>query len=281
MESSSLMSFARLGSLPAIAIALGILLSAWAAPAAEPDPVELRIEIYGFAGFHVLTNRTSLAMSGDHYWITMDLDTRGIATIFVDLTSHSEVDGQLISGAVHPAAYQSDVRRNGVDRRYRIDYRTDGTIAADAIPPVAALRASAAADQLRGTVDQLTAFFILERQLARSGACALVVPVFDGRNRYNLRFTDAGSETLSPGGGQHFAGQTRVCNVAREDVPDFPVNSGATEGTYRTGKIWYAHVSGGGSQMVPVRMDFDTEFGRVHGYLAELRGRGVDMQFMD
>jgi len=105
--------------------------------------------------------------------------------------------------------------------------------------------------------------------------------VFDGRNRYNLRFTDAGSETLSPGGGQHFAGQTRVCNVAREDVPDFPVNSGATEGTYRTGKIWYAHVSGGGSQMVPVRMDFDTEFGRVHGYLAELRGRGVDMQFMD
>lgn len=275
------MIFPRIGFLPKITAALGIAFAAWGASAAEPDPVELRIEIYGFAGFHVLTNRTSLAMSGDHYWITMDLDTRGIATIFVDLTSHSEVNGQLISEAVHPAAYHSDVRRNGVDRRYRIDYRTDGTITTDATPPVAALRASAAADQLHGTVDQLTAFFILERQLARSGACALLVPVFDGRNRYNLRFTDAGAETLSPEGGQNFAGQTRVCNVAREDLPDFPVNSSATEGTYRTGKIWYAHLSGGGSQMVPVRMEFDTEFGRVEGYLAELRGRGIDLHFLD
>jgi hypothetical protein len=154
-------------------------------------------------------------------------------------------------------------------------------VAADSTPPSVALHTTAAADQLRGTVDQLTAFFILERQLARSGSCALVVPVFDGRNRYNIRFTDAGSEMLSPEGRQHFAGQTHVCNVTREDMPEFAGNSSATEGTYRTGKIWYAHLSGGGSQMVPVRMEFDTEFGRVEGYLAELRGRGVDLQFMD
>src|ERR1700746_933643 len=155
-------------------------LGAVAAAAAEQDPVALRIEVYGFAGFHVLTNRTSLATSGDKYWITMDLDTRGIATIFIDLNSHSEVDGQLIGDAVHPAAYHSDVRRNGAARRYRIDYHPDGTIAADATPPVVALGTSAVAEQLRGTVDQLTAYFILERQLARSGTCALVVPVFDG-----------------------------------------------------------------------------------------------------
>ncbi len=107
------------------------------------------------------------------------------------------------------------------------------------------------------------------------------MPVFDGRNRYNIRFTDAGSETLSPDGRQHFAGQTQVCNVAREDVADFPANSSQSEGTYRTGKIWYAQLASGGSQMVPVRMEFDTEFGRVEGYLAELRGRGVDLHFTD
>ena len=33
--------------------------------------------------------------------------------------------------------------------------------------------------------------------------------------------------------------------------------------------------------MVPVRMEFDTEFGMVEGYLAELRGRDVDLRFMD
>ena len=33
--------------------------------------------------------------------------------------------------------------------------------------------------------------------------------------------------------------------------------------------------------MVPVRMKFDTEFGSVEGYLAEMSGRGVDLHFMD
>jgi Protein of unknown function (DUF3108) len=255
-------------------------LGAVAAPAAEQDPVALRIEVYGFAGFHVLTNRTSVATSGDRYWITMDLDTRGIATIFVDLNSHSEVDGRLSGDAAHPAAYHSDVRRNGVDRRYRIDYHTDGTIAADATPPLVALRTSAAEHELRGTVDQLTAYFILERQLSRSGTCDLVIPVFDGRNRYNIRFTDAGTEVLSPEGGQRFSGATRVCNVTREDLADFPVSNKSGEGTYQTGKIWYAHLAGS-PQMVPVRMEFDTEFGKVEGYLAEMSGRGVDLHFMD
>jgi hypothetical protein len=32
--------------------------------------------------------------------------------------------------------------------------------------------------------------------------------------------------------------------------------------------------------MMPVRMEFDTEFGVVTGYLAELRGRGVDLHLM-
>ena len=30
--------------------------------------------------------------------------------------------------------------------------------------------------------------------------------------------------------------------------------------------------------MMPVRMEFDTAFGVVKGYLAELRGPGVDLQ---
>ena len=63
-------------------------------------------------------------------------------------------------------------------------------------------------------------------------------------------------------------------------VADFPVGNSSGEGTYRTGKIWYAHLAGT-SQMVPVRMEYDTEFGKVEGYLAEMSGSGVDLRFMD
>jgi hypothetical protein len=274
------MVVSRFTILPAVAISFLGAIVALAAPAQESDPVELRIEVYGFAGFHVLTNRTSVAALGDRYTIATDLDTRGIASVFVDLTSHSEVRGRLTHDAVHPDAYHGDVRRNGTDRHYRIDYRADGTVASDQTPPSAALRSSAAVEQMRGTVDQLTAFFILERQLAQRGSCGLVVPVFDGLSRYNLHFTDAQAETLSPEGPQRFAGPTVACNIRREDVDGFPANQDANGGTYKQGKIWYARLTGG-SQMVPVRMEFDTEFGAVEGYLAELRVRGVDLRFMD
>src|SRR6516165_2118722 len=271
---------ARLIVLPTIALLFLGAIVALAAPAQEADAIDLRIEVYGFAGFHVLTNRTKLAAAGDRYSIATDLDTRGIASVFVDLTSHSEVRGRLTHDAVHPDAYHGDVRRNGTDRHYRIDYRPDGTVASDQTPPSPALHSAAAVDQIRGTVDQLTAFFIVERQLAQRGSCGMVVPVFDGLSRYNLHFTDAQRETLSPEGRQHFAGPTLVCNIHREDVVGFPGGQDANGGTYKRGKIWYARLTGE-DQMVPLRMEFDTEYGSVSGYLTELRHRGLNLSFKD
>jgi len=244
--------------------------------AAEGDRVDARFEIYGFAGFHVLTDRTSVQEIGERYAIATDLDTRGLASVFVDLTSHSEVHGALARDIPHPDAYRADVRRNSVDRHYAVDYRRDGTVinasaSASTAPPV-----SVSAEHIRGTVDQLTAYFILERQLARRSTCSLVVPVFDGSGYYHLRFTDIGREALSPDGYQNFAGPSNVCQVAREDIV---VNPDRNEDTYKQGRIWYAQVVAG-DRMLPVRMEFDTAFGRVKGYLAELRERGVTLQLL-
>src|SRR6266705_3302985 len=73
MRLISSMISARLAASAAIAAA--ILVSGPSAPAlTEPDRVDLRIEVFGFAGFHILTNRTSVAASGDQYAIAMDLD---------------------------------------------------------------------------------------------------------------------------------------------------------------------------------------------------------------
>src|SRR6516164_7206278 len=148
------MVVSRLSILPAVALSFLGAIVTLAAPAQEADPVQLRIEVYGFAGFHVLTNRTSVAASGDRYSIATDLDTRGLASVFVDLTSHSEVHGRLTPDAARPDAYHGDVRRNGSDSHYRIDYRADGTVGSDQTPPSAALRSSAAVEQIKGTVDQ-------------------------------------------------------------------------------------------------------------------------------
>jgi hypothetical protein len=57
-------------------------------------------------------------------------------------------------------------------------------------------RSSLWGKQIHGAVDQLTAYFIVERQLAQRGTCTLTVPVFDGSALHNLRFTDVEREIL-------------------------------------------------------------------------------------
>jgi hypothetical protein len=272
----AIMMSARSAPLAATAVVLFLVAGRSTAPAGERDRIEARFEIFGFAGIHVLTNRTTIEESVDRYTIAMDLDTRGLASIFVDLTSHSQVNGRLAREALLPEAYRAAVRRNGDDRPYELDYRGDGTVTKISTRPSAERRPWVAAEKVRGTVDQLTAYFLIERQIALRGTCAAVVPVFDGSGLYNLRFSDLKRETLSADRYQKFAGPSQVCEVVREDIA---VNPDRNEDTYRRGRIWYARLVAG-ELVVPVRMEFDTAFGGVKGYLAELRGPGVDLHLV-
>ncbi len=133
------------------------------------------------------------------------------------------------------------MRRNGIDRSYGVDYRSDGAVINASMPLSPGRSFSVPTELIRGTVDQLTAYFLLERQLAQRGTCALVVPVFDGSALYNLRFTDIKSDALSADSYQNFAGPTRLCQVVREEIRH---NPGQGEDTYQRGKIWYARLTG-------------------------------------
>ena len=270
------MSSARLILLRAILAVAVLFAGSSNAPAGEADRIEARIEIFGFAGFHVLTNRTTVEEAGDRYSIAMDLDTHGLARVFVDLTSHSEVHGRLATDTARPDAYRAEVRRNGIDRSYGVDYPSDGAVINASTPLSPGQSFSVPSELIRGTVDQLTAYFLLERQLAQRGTCAMVIPVFDGSALYNLRFTDIKSQALSADGYQNFAGPTLLCQVIREEILRKP---GQGEDTYQRGRIWYARLAGG-DLMPPVRMEFETAFGTVRGYLAELQGHGVHLHLM-
>jgi hypothetical protein len=101
--------------------------------------------------------------------------------------------------------YRSDMRRNGEDHHYGVDYSGDGTVTNVSAAPSTKRPLLVAAERIRGTVDQLTAYFWVERQLAEHGTCRVIVPVFDGSGLYTLRFTDVKREILSADGYQNFA----------------------------------------------------------------------------
>jgi Protein of unknown function (DUF3108) len=244
------------------------------ATAAGSRRVEARFEVYGFAGLHVLTNRTTVEQSGDRYAIATDLNTRGLASVFVDLTSHSQVSGRLGRETPYPESYRADVRRNGAERHYAVDFRHDGTVISASAAPTIGAELLDATKEMQGAVDQLTAYFLLEKQLANHGSCGLVVPVFDGSALYNLRSTDVSRQTLSADPHQDFAGSAQLCEVTRQSLI---ASRDPNEDTYRQGRIWYASLIPGAT--TPVRMEFTTAFGVVKAYLAELRDGGADFRF--
>jgi hypothetical protein len=252
-------------------LALGPL----AGPVLAADTIALRFEVYGVAGLHVLTLKSNIDESANRYAITVDYVTTGMAGIFVDVKTRAQVRGRLSPTAAQPEAFRKDTHRNEKDRHNQLDYRPDGTVEGGSTPPLPEPVPAAAAHR---TVDNLTAYFMLERQLARTGSCTLAVPVYDGQYRYDLYFSDAGTKTLPSSGGQKFAGATTACRMTRRNMAssaDSEQDEGAKQGT-----IWYAKLIPG-DLMVPVRMELETQIGGVTAYLAELHGRGVDLKLME
>ena len=262
----------RLRSLSAAVFLGAVLLMP---PAARAEPTTLRVEVYGLMGLHVLTLHSKVDEIGDRYAITTDYATRGVAGVLVDLSTKAEVRGRLSNNSAQPISFRRDTRRNGEDRHDKVDYRPDGTVEGASTPPPPSPVPPATE---RGTIDNLTAYFLLERQLARTGSCAMSVPVFDGRYRYDLYFTDAGRKRLPSAAGQDFSGEATGCHMRRVDRgggSEAEQSEGASQGT-----IWYAKLVPGDA-MVPVRMEMKAQIGVVDGYLAELHGRGVNLKLME
>jgi hypothetical protein len=198
--------------------------------------------------------------------------------VFVPLTSHSEVRGRLGADSVQPQVYRGEVHRSGVDTRSRVDYAADGAVIGESTPPAMTPWPVTPA-LMRGTVDQLTALFMMERQLAARASCALTVAVFDGRRRYDLHFADGAPETIAVAGKRGAGTTAQVCYMRREAIAGFVDDSGTSEGAH-AGKLWYARLLPG-DLMIPVQMEFSTEFGAVTGRLGELRGRGAHLLLME
>jgi len=271
--------------LPSRRWAFPVVLAMLASPAIAADKIAMRVEVFGMGGMHVATDRTTIEVNGNSYAISGDLKTGGLAGMFQDFQSHATARGRLTATGAQPEAYSGDVRRDSGERHDKVDFRAGAVAAGSSTGPakspgkssvgeVSAAPATSAAPP-RDAVDPLTAYFLVERRLGTGGDCAISIPVFDGRHRYNLQFTDAGEQTLSASGGQHYSGPAKACKMSREKVEGYPTDKLEMP---KRGTIWYARLAPG-DLMLPVKLEMVTDIGSVTGHLAELHGRGADLKF--
>jgi hypothetical protein len=269
-----------IGLLRLPAIWAGILLLGAIRPAAADEVVEMSFEGFGPAGMHLMTTHTVIEEAPAWYLIQGDFATAGMGALFVAIANKSLTRGRQKSDMPHPETFESETTRSGVTHHNRVDFRPDGTPIGSSTPPPAEAVTPVEPSQLPGTVDNLTAYLLVERQIARGGGCALRVPVFDGRHRYDLDFSDAGDAVLKPAAGQQFSGPTHECRMVRREIGGFSVDKDHDEGA-SGGTIWYAPLLPNGDLVVPVRMEMETEIGEVEIYLSQLRSRTVNLRLME
>jgi Protein of unknown function (DUF3108) len=269
----------RLLGLPAACAGVFLLSAALHPAAAAADVVKMAFEGFGSAGLHLLTTHTVIEETPAWYQIEGDFATAGLGALFVNAWNRSLTQGREVAGAPRPISFDSETDRDGAVQHLHVVYRADGVPNGIATPPPKEPVTPINFTQLPGTVDNLTAYFLLERQVARGGGCDLKVPVFDGMHRYDLQFSDAGRHVLSQAKGQNFAGPAQACHMVRHEIGGFYIDKNREEGA-SAGTIWYAHLMPG-DLAVPVRMSMQTEIGNVALYLSKLQGRGVDLRLME
>jgi hypothetical protein len=139
-------------------------------------------------------------------------------------------------------------------------------------PPDRDGRAGVAAAEVAGTVDLASAILALSLGVEAGRGCARLVPVFDGRRRYDLVVERIGFELVGrfgQAGPDRRALKCRVSMVRRSGFKHDP-DHGGDDGAGRTALLWLAR-AGDGLPPVPVRIELETRWGLVIAHLIRVR----------
>lgn len=129
-----------------------------------------------------------------------------------------------------------------------------------------------------GTVDMLSALGNMMDHYNRTGSCSVTIPSFDGKRRFNMKFTDKGDGEIKPGRYSIFSGKARMCNI--EIVPDggewhekprgwMSIQEQSKAGD-KLPKLWLAKPADD-MPAIPVRFDVYTNYGNIVMHLTGVK----------
>jgi Protein of unknown function (DUF3108) len=218
-------------------------------------------------GFHLASINLVEVVDHDHYVAATQLSTKGLADAIdssqVKALSTGNVQGRLVI----PRTYNSDVV---TDKRQLVGLLFDQgePLSLDSNPPYDLKRYPVAPELKLNTVDPLSAalFVSLGSSVNDKEKCGTVVPIFDGKRRYNLTLKFLGDDQISLGRDGYNQGKpfpALMCRAHYKRVAGFkPPKPGHKATVWPPIDVWLAPIKDT-SFLVPVRMQASTEFGAI------------------
>jgi hypothetical protein len=229
----------------------------------------LHYDVY-YLALPVLSVDVASRVEPSTYRTSVALRTAGILGLFARWESHATAHGAIEGSTVRPTAYRADSAYRDREQQIDLEYERAGAVHGAVKGVLTDGERDDVPGALRdGTLDPLSASAALARRLAATGTCAGTVQVFDGLRRYDLRYTDLGTDELEPSRHDPYRGPARHCRATIEPIAGF-LRTGEHAGERATElSTWFAPPLDG-AEPVTVRMDVEGSRGTLHAHLARV-----------
>jgi hypothetical protein len=246
------------------------------APSRADEPVMLAYQVY-FGGLKALALDATVDLAADRYRVRLDAHTEGFIDWLVGWTAEATSEGAIREAVVRPARHISRSVVHGTPRDVTLTFHTDGAIDAAVEPSAEAdEREPVTSEQMRGALDPISAVLTAIRALGARArhSCAQRLPVFDGRRRFDLAFSDGGDARLASSPYGSFSGEATLCLFRYIRVAGYET-SGRWNNPHdrdRIYRVWLAPVVRG-LPPIPVRIEAEGTFGLLIVHLVSVGGR--------
>jgi hypothetical protein len=229
--------------------------------AAEPPvkpSVGLDYKIY-IGGLEALAATVSIGSDATRYDVEIKATTSGMIGKAIPWTIRIGSKGNVAGDTLQPIEHAQSSNFQGKDRSVVLSYDGKGGFIDRKIVPDAQedQRDPVPPEMTRDTLDIVSGVLAGLRAVDRTGSCAAKVPVFDGRRRFDLIYTDDGHETLQPSSVAMYRGDTLRCAVKVEPVAGF---------WRKNQKKFFSRRVNGEDQVVPIEV-----------YIARVGAAGVEV----
>ncbi len=253
--------------------ALGLAAALFAAPAGaftSGDRYEVDFDVT--AGGRIAHLTLAFAMVGQNYQFASRQESAGLLDWLASWRSQTEVRGFFRGADPVPTSYRVDGMFRGNPRKVELVFEDGRVVRMDTVPEARDDDREEVPAALReGAVDPVSALVYALRTVNETGKCDARVKVFDGRQRYDVAFTDKGMQRVARHNASNFEGEARACEfewipiAGRKRNPSIRVS-----GEQRVGTVYLAPVADS-AVLAPVRIEFTLWFGTVVGHLRDVR----------
>ena len=231
------------------------------APVIEDPTARISVDYDSFiGGFSIAKMRIDASWDEESYSLSSRMWTQGVADNIFPAQFHNTAQGTLNGKRIAPSLYSTNYRASDDTRQVRIEFDGTQPVSVEA-DPVYELEAPMSPMDKRNSLDPMSSYlsFLMGTTATEENPCGTKVPIFDGRQRYNLNIKFVKEMKITDDIVDSYSGPGYHCKMQYQEIAGFKRNA-RKSGRLPFVDVYLAKLDDG-KYRVPLRMNIGTDYG--------------------